>query len=111
MAEWDITWGQDVTQVVGHSAVKVWIPLHGRSILPAESICSLGYFPLQPVVGVENRLQIVHNWSIKGCGMCSPVLVKVHNKITFCIMERVAFVATGVSSKEICHNDLMPDVQ
>ena len=51
-------------QVVEHSSVKVWILLHGGSILHAGCICSLGYFPFQSVV---------HNWSIKGCG-------KVHIK-------------------------------
>ena len=32
-------------------------------ILHGGSICSLGYFPFQPVVS---------NWSIKGCGICCP---------------------------------------
>ena len=56
---------------VEHSAVKIWILLQGRSILHGESICSWGYFPFQPGV---------HNWSIKGLGMCCPVCGKVHIK-------------------------------
>ena len=39
------------------------------SILPGGCICSLGYLPFQPMV---------HNWTIKGCGMCRPVCGKVH---------------------------------
>ena len=62
---------EDVAQAVEHSAVKVWILLHGGSILHGGCICSLGYFLFQPVV---------HNWSIKGCGMCCPVCGKVHIK-------------------------------
>ena len=42
--------GRDVAQAVGHSAVKVWILLHGGLILHGGHICSLGYFPFQPVV-------------------------------------------------------------
>ena len=53
-------WGRDVAQAVEHSAVKVWIPLHGRSILHARSICSLGYFQFQPVV--HQRL-----WHVLSC--------------------------------------------
>ena len=51
---------RDVAQVVEHSAVKVWIIIHGGSILHGRCICSLGYFPFQPVI---------HNYSIKACGM------------------------------------------
>ena len=64
-------WGRNVAQAVQHSAVKVFILLYGRSILHGRSICSLGYFPFLPVV---------HNWSIKGCGMCCPVCGKVYVK-------------------------------
>ena len=60
-----------VAQVVKHSAAKVWILLHGRSILHGGSICSLGYFPVQPVV---------HNWTIQVYGMCCPVCGNVHMK-------------------------------
>ena len=63
--------GRDVAQVVEHLAVKVWILLHDGSILRSGCIFSLGYFLFQPVV---------HNWSIKGCGMCCPVCEKVHIK-------------------------------
>ena len=56
---------QDVAQVVEHLAVKVWILLHGGSILHDGCIYHLGYFPFQPVI---------HNGSIKGCGMYCPVL-------------------------------------
>ena len=62
--------GWDLVQVVEHSDVTVWILLHGGSILHGRSI-SLGYFPFQ---------QVVHNWSIKGCGMYCPVFRKVHIK-------------------------------
>ena len=55
-------------QAVEHSAVKVWIPLHGGPILHGRSI---GYFPSQPAV---------HNWSIKGCSMCCPVYGKLYIK-------------------------------
>ena len=58
----------DVAQAVEHPPVKVSII---RSILHSGCICSLGYFPFKPVV---------HNWSIKGCGMCCPVCGKVHIK-------------------------------
>ena len=60
---------RDVAQVVEHSAVKVWILLHGGSILHGGCIYSLSYFPFQPVVP---------NWFIKGCGMWCPVCGKVH---------------------------------
>ena len=50
-----------VAQEVEHSAVKVWIPLHGGLMPHGRCICSLGYFLFQCVV---------HNWSMKGCGMC-----------------------------------------
>ena len=60
-----VRWG------VEHSAVKVWILLHVGLILHGKSICSLGYFPFQPVVW---------KWSIKGCGMCCCVCAKVHIK-------------------------------
>ena len=50
---------RDIPQAVEHSAVAVWILLHGRYI------CTSGYFPFQPMV---------HNWSINGCGMCCPCL-------------------------------------
>ena len=62
--------GRDVAQVVDHSAVKVWILLHGGSILHGGTICRLGYFPFQPV----------HTWSIKDCGMCCPVCGNMHLK-------------------------------
>ena len=48
------TWELNIAQAVEHSAIKVCILLY------YECICSLGYLPFQPVV---------HNWSIKGCGM------------------------------------------
>ena len=63
--------GWEVAQAVEHSSVNVWILLHGESILHGGSIYSLGYFPFQLVV---------HNWSIKGCGMCCPDYRKVHIK-------------------------------
>ena len=52
--------GRDIARVVERPVVKDWILLHGGSSLHGGFICSLGYFPFQPVV---------HNWSIKGCGM------------------------------------------
>ena len=51
---------------IEHSPVKVlivWSIVHGRCI------ASLGYFLVQLVV---------HNWSIKSCGMCCPISGKVH---------------------------------
>ena len=54
--------GRNVAQVVEHSAVKVWILMHGRSILHDGSICNLD------------------NWFTKGCGMCCPVCGKVRIK-------------------------------
>ena len=49
-----------------------WATTHiGSCHLHGGSICSLGYFPFQPVI---------HNWSIKECGMCCPVCGKVHIK-------------------------------
>ena len=59
---------QDVAQVVECPPVNIFITL---SILLSGPICSLGYFPLQLVV---------HNWSIKGCGMSCSVCGKVHIK-------------------------------
>ena len=47
--------GRGVAQAVEHSAVKVCILLHGRSILHDWSIFSLGYFPLVPQL-VHQRL-------------------------------------------------------
>ena len=56
-----------------------------RLSLHGGCICRLGYFPFQPVV---------HNWSIKGCGMCCHVCGKVHIKDPFCCLsERVAYVS------------------
>ena len=63
--------GRDVAQAVEHSAIKVWILVQGGLILHGVCICSLGYFPLKP---------LVHNWSTKGCGMCCPVCGEVHIK-------------------------------
>ena len=53
----------DIGQVVEHPPVKILII---QWILHIESICSLAYFPFQPVI---------HNWSIEG-----PVCGKVHMK-------------------------------
>ena len=65
----------DVTQAVEHPLVKVWIIW---SILHSGCICSLGCFPLQPVV---------HNWAIKGCGICCPVCGKVRTKVPFLLIR------------------------
>ena len=46
---------RDVAQMVER------IDLYGGSILYGGCICSLGYFPFEPVV---------HNGSINGCDMC-----------------------------------------
>ena len=70
---------RDVAQAVEHSAVKFWIMLHAGSILHGGCICSLSYFSFQPVV---------HNWSIKGYGMCCPV-GKWKKNIPCCLSERV----------------------
>ena len=53
--------GRNIAQVVEHTTVKVWILIHGGSTVHGRSIYSLDYFPFQPVV---------HNRSMKGCGMC-----------------------------------------
>ena len=70
--------GRDVAQAVEHSSVKVSILLPGRLILHGGCICSLGYFPFQPMV---------HNWSIKGCGMSCPVCGKVYIKGPFLLIR------------------------
>ena len=58
----------DVARAGEHS---VCILLHGGSIMHGGSICSLSYILFQSVV---------HNWSIKRCGMCCSVSGKVHIK-------------------------------
>ena len=65
--------GRNLAQTFENSAVKDWILLHGGSILHVHggSICSLGYFPNQPVV---------QNCSIRGCGIYCPVGGRVHIK-------------------------------
>ena len=70
--------GRNVAQMVVHSAVKVWILLHGGSIMPGGCVCNLGYFLLQPVI---------HKWSIKGSSKFCPVCGKVHiqNTLLFII--------------------------
>ena len=62
-----------------HSALKVWILVHGRSILHGGYICSLGYFPFEPVV---------HNWSTKGCGVYCSICGKVHIKDPMLLIEK-----------------------
>ena len=93
--------GRDLAQVVEHSAVKVWILLHGGSIPHGRSICSLGYFPFQSVV---------NNWSIKVYGMCCPVYGKVYISLAAYQKEQPMW-RQWVSCQEICHNDHMIDVQ
>ena len=80
------TLGRDVAQAVEHSAVKVQILLHGRLILHGGSIFSLGYFPFQPVI---------HNWSIKRCGMYGPVSVKVHIKDRLLLIGKSSLCGSG----------------
>ena len=55
----------------GVDLLFAWILLHGRLILHGGCICSLGYFPFQPMV---------HDWFIEGCGMCCPVCGRAHIK-------------------------------
>ena len=54
--------------VVEHPAVQVRILLHEGSILHGRYICSLGHFLFQIVV---------HNWSIKGVGVCLGISISV----------------------------------
>ena len=90
------TTGWDVAQAVEHSPAKVVIirlSLHGMCI------CSLGYFPFQPVV---------HKRSIKGCGMCGPVCGKVH------IKDPVLLIGKHSNRRfclKKCHNDHMLDMK
>ena len=76
----------DLAQVIEYPPAKVWII---QSILHSRCICSLGYFPFQPMV---------HNWPIKGCGMCCLVSGRV--RIPCCISKRVAYVVTGFPLKK-----------
>ena len=93
--------GWDVAQAVKHTAVKVWVLLHGGSTMHGGNICSLGYFLFQPVV---------HNWSIKG--LCCLVCGKVHIKRSLSAYRKEQpMCRQQVSSKEICHNDQMLDAQ
>ena len=95
--------GWDVAQAVEHSVVMVWILLYGGSILHGGCICSLGYFPLQPVV---------HNWFIKSCVLCCFVCAKVHIKDPLLLIEKSSLCGCQrVSSIEMCHNDILLDVQ
>ena len=63
--------------VCGKVHIKEPLLLLGKSSLCGDSgflikkYVRVGYFPFQPVV---------HNWSIKGCGVCCPVCGKVHMK-------------------------------
>ena len=59
---------RDIAQMVEHPPLKVKIIW---SILYSGCICSLGYFPFQPVV---------YNWSIKDCSTHSPIGGIVHIK-------------------------------
>ena len=64
-------WRWDIAQAVEHAAVKVWILLQfGLFSIPTS----------------------VHNWSIKGCGMCCAICRKVHIKDP---PERAAYVVTA----------------
>ena len=79
-----------VAQVVECPPVKVSIIL---LILLSGPICSLRYFPFQPVV---------LNWSIKGCGMCCSVCGKGIKKTPCCLSEKVVYVPTvGFLYKEM----------
>ena len=92
-----------VAQVVAHSAVNVWILLHGEKIQHGECICSLGYFPGEAVL---------HNWSIKVCSMCYPFSGKVDMKDPLLLIGKSSlFGNSRFPLKEICHNDymLVPD--
>ena len=96
-------WGRwDVAQVVKHSALKIWILLHGGSILHGGCICSLGYFPFQPVI---------HNWSIKGCGMCCPACGEMHINDPLLLIGKSSFCGKSGFPLKKCHNDHMLDVQ
>ena len=62
------------------------------SILLSGPSCSVGYFPLQPVV---------HNWFIKGCGMYCSVYGKVHIKDPLLLIEKSSLCGgSGFPSKK-----------
>ena len=90
--------GRDVAQAVEHSAVKVWILLHGGSTLHGGCICSLGYFLFQPVV---------HNWPIIGCGICCSVSGKLHVKYPLLLIGK----SNLCGNSRICYNDYMLHIQ
>ena len=69
-------WEWDLAQAVQHPSVNAWVIW---SILHNGCICSLGYFLFQPVV---------HNWSLKGSGMCCPVHDKVHIKEVMLLIRK-----------------------
>ena len=94
--------GRDIAQAVQHSAVKVWILLHGGLILHGGCICSLGYFPFQSVV---------HNWAFKGCGMRCPVCGKVLIKDPLLLIEKSSLYGDIGFPLEICYNDHIFDIQ
>ena len=77
-------WGSTIMRA-GHSSgcrVPRCKSLDHPSILYSGCICSLSYFPFQPVP--------VHNWSIKGCGMFCPVCGKVHIKDPLTLIRRIS---------------------
>ena len=87
--------GRDVAQAIEHSAVKVWILLHGGCIF------SLGYFPFQSVVP---------NWFIKDCRMCCPVCGKVHIKDPLLRIAKSSLYGDSGFPLKKCRNDHVLDV-
>ena len=79
--------------------VKVWII---RSILHGRCICSLGFFPFQ---------RVVHNWSIKDCGMCCPVCGKVHIKAPLLLISKSSLCGDSRFPLKKCVAMTMLDVQ
>ena len=86
----------DVAQAVEHRPVMVWIT---RSILHSGCLCSLGY-------------QWSTNKYIKGYDMFCHVCRRVHVKDPLVAYQKeYPMWRHQISSKEICHNGHMLDVQ
>ena len=79
-----IPMGLDVAQTVEHSAVAVWIHLHGGLILLVEAfaVCAIFYS---------------NQWSTTGPSNAVLSVGKCIYKIPCCLLERVAYVPTAVS--------------
>ena len=89
---------RDVAQAMEeHPPVKVWIT---RSILHSRRIFKLDINPFQPVI---------HNWSIKGCGMFC-LQKSVYKRTLAAYRKEQPMWQQQDSSKEICCNDDILDI-